>query len=116
MRVAVDANFRREIIEGLQRRMPHLDVVWVQQVGLEQAPDEAVLEWAAKEARILLTHDHRTMPDAVYRRIQEGLYTPAVIVVYQLTSVRRAIEDLELVLGASLPGELEARVIRLPAP
>lgn len=115
MRIAVDANFRREIAEGLQRRMPNLDIIWAQQVGLSEASDEEVLEWSAREGRILLTHDHRTMPNTVYRRIEQGLHTPAVIVVYQLTPIGKAVEDLELVLGASLPHELEMRVIRLPA-
>lgn len=114
MRIAVDANFRREIIVGLQKRVPGLDVVWAQQAGLSEASDEEVLDWAAREGRILLTHDHRTMPNAVYRRMEQGLHTPAVIVVYQLTPIGKAVADLELVLGASFPEELEMRVIRLP--
>ncbi len=48
-------------------------------------------------------------------RVEQGLYTPAVIVVYQLTPIGKAVLDLELVLDASLPEELEMRLIRLPA-
>lgn len=101
MRIAIDVNFRREIVEGLQKRIPHLDIVWAQQVDLSQASDDVVLEWAAQEGRILLTHDQRTMPLAAYARIEQGLYTPAVIVIYQLTPIGKAIEDLELVLGGA---------------
>ena len=38
-----------------------LDVVRLFDEGLSEAPDEAVLEWAAKQERIVLTHDIRTM-------------------------------------------------------
>ena len=45
------------IVRGLLRRMPNLDVVRVQDVGLVQTPDPNILVWAAAEERILLTHD-----------------------------------------------------------
>jgi predicted nuclease of predicted toxin-antitoxin system len=40
------------------RRQPDIDIIRVQDVGLSGEDDPIVLEWAAQEGRILLTHDH----------------------------------------------------------
>jgi len=57
MRLLSDENFNGAILRGLIRRLPKLDVVRVQDVGLRQTDDATILEWAANEDRILLTHD-----------------------------------------------------------
>jgi predicted nuclease of predicted toxin-antitoxin system len=57
IKLVSDENFDGDILRGLLRRMPGLDVARVQDVGLAQAPDPTVLAWAAGEQRILLTHD-----------------------------------------------------------
>ena len=55
--LVADENFNNDILRGLLRRNPSLDVVRIQDVGLTQASDPDVLEWAAQENRVLLTHD-----------------------------------------------------------
>jgi predicted nuclease of predicted toxin-antitoxin system len=57
IKLVSDENFDGDILRGLLRRMPGLDVARVQDVGLAQAPDPTVLAWAAGEQRILLMHD-----------------------------------------------------------
>ena len=54
MRFLADENFPRAAIVALQS-LGH-DVAWVQS-ALSGAPDSAVLAWAAREKRILLTFD-----------------------------------------------------------
>lgn len=49
--LAADENFNNDIIRGLLRRKPDLDIVRVQDVGLSGADDPTVLEWAAQEGR-----------------------------------------------------------------
>ena len=61
-RLLADENFRGNIIRGLIRRIPTLDVTRVQDEGLSGADDPSVLEWAADNDRIVLTHDLETMP------------------------------------------------------
>ena len=46
--LAADENFNNDIVRGLRRRNPHLDLVRVQDVELSAADDPAVLEWAAQ--------------------------------------------------------------------
>jgi len=56
-----DENFNNDILRGLLRRNSSLDIVRIQDVGLTHAPDLDVLERAALENRVLLTHDRNTI-------------------------------------------------------
>ncbi len=58
---ATDENYNNNILRGLVRWKPDLDILRIQDVGLSGADDPTVLEWAAKENRILLTHDVSTI-------------------------------------------------------
>lgn len=69
LRLLSDENFRGEILRGLRRRLPDVDVVRVQDVGLAGADDPAILAWAASEGRILVTHDRNTIPEFAYERM-----------------------------------------------
>src|SRR5437773_963911 len=66
--LAADENFNNDILRGLLRRMPDLNVARVQDAGLSGADDPAVLEWAALEGRVLLTHDVSTITRHAYER------------------------------------------------
>ena len=61
IRFLTDEDFDNDILRGVVLRLPELDIVRVQDVGLLGKNDPAVLEWAAREGRILLTHDVRTL-------------------------------------------------------
>ncbi len=61
LRLAADENFNNDIVRGLLRRQPALNIVRIQDVGLSGADDSTVLEWAAQERRVLLTHDVSTI-------------------------------------------------------
>jgi hypothetical protein len=48
--LVADEDVHGDIIRGLRRRQPTIDLVRVQDVGLDNTPDPQVLEWAANEA------------------------------------------------------------------
>ena len=114
LQLVSDENFNGDIVRGLLRRRPDLDLVRVQDVGLLGADDPAVLEWAATQNRILLTHDRATVPDFAYERVAAGQAMPRVWVVDNFMPVGRAIDELLLLAECSLPGEWENRVLYLP--
>ena len=60
LRLLADENLNHDLIRGVLRRMPSLDLVRIQEVGLREVDDSSVLEWAARERRIVLTHDVNT--------------------------------------------------------
>ena len=61
LRLAADENFNGDIVRGLLRRNPKLDIVRVQDVGLSGADDPSVLQWAADQGRVIVTHDISTL-------------------------------------------------------
>jgi hypothetical protein len=112
--LAADANFNADILRGLLRRNLGLDVVRVQDAGLSGADDPTVLEWAAGQGRVLLTHDVSTMTRYAYDRVRAGLPMPGVFEVSRAVPIGRAIEDLLLLAECSEPGEWEGQVRYLP--
>ena len=48
LQLPIDEDVHGDIVNGLRRRQPGLDVVRVQDVGLRQTPDPDILEWAAR--------------------------------------------------------------------
>ena len=59
LRLASDAGVHGDILRGLRRRLPEIDLVRVQDALPEGTPDPEVLAWAAAENRILLTQEPR---------------------------------------------------------
>lgn len=116
MRLLTDENFNGAILRGLVRRLPALDIVCVQDVGLMNADDPTILEWAANEGRILLTHDVATITGYAYQRVGQGLPMPGVVEVIATASIGKILEDLELLIGCSQLGEYEGQVIFIPFP
>lgn len=114
LRYAADENFNHDIVRALRRRLPALDLVRVQDAGLTGAEDPEVLEWAAGEGRVLLTHDVSTMTRFAYERTERGLPMPGVFEVARAVPLGRAIEDLLLLAECSMPGEWEGQVRYLP--
>jgi hypothetical protein len=114
IRLAADENFNDAIIRGILLRMLDVDVVWVQDAALSGADDPTVLEWAARENRVLLTHDVSTMTYHAYERVRAGLPMPGVFEVSRRVGIGQAIDDILLVAGCSQDGEWEGQVRYLP--
>ena len=114
LRLAADENFRGSIVRGLRRREPNVDIVRVQDAGLLGADDPTVLDWAAREGRILLTHDIATLPDYAYDRIAAGHPMPGVIAVNDTLPHGRVIDDIVLLIECSSQGEWKDQMLYLP--
>jgi hypothetical protein len=114
LRLAADENLDNDILRGLMRRNPNLDIARVQDVGLSGAADPEVLEWAAREGRVLLTHDVTTITRHAYERVRAGQSMPGVFEVPRSMRIGDAIRDLLLLAEGSLEGEWEGQVRYLP--
>jgi hypothetical protein len=114
LRFLADEDFDNDIVRGFLRRLPTLDVVRAQDVGLSGQPGPVVLAWAAQEDRVILTHDVSTMTAHAYARIADGLPMSGVFAVSQSLAVSRALDDLLLLAECSLAGEWAGQVRYLP--
>lgn len=113
-RFAADENFNNDILRGVLRRNPDVDIIRVQDARLSGSDDPTILEWAAQEGRALLTHDVATITRYAYERVESGEPMPAVFEVGLDISVGVAIEDILLLAECSLEGEWESQVRYLP--
>jgi Domain of unknown function (DUF5615) len=114
LRLAIDEDFNNRILRGLLRRRPDLDIARVQDVGLMGKGDAKVLEWAATQGRVMLTHDVTTMTQYADDRIDAGLKFPGIFVVSQEMPVGQAIEAILLIAEYSLEDEWEGQIRFLP--
>ena len=114
LRFAADENFNNNIVRGLLRRNPALDIVRIQDVGLSNIDDVTILEWAAQEERILLTHDVSTVTHYAYERVRSEQPMPGVFEVGRTVPIGQAINDILLLAEASYKGEWEGQVRYLP--
>ncbi len=114
LRLASDENFNGDIVRGLLFRLPDLNLVRFQDIGLDGAIDPVVLAWAAENDRVLMTHDRATLPDFAYERVVAGEAMPGVFVINDRLPVGRAIEELVLVATCSEASEWVGRVLYLP--
>ena len=94
LRLLADENFNNNVIRGVLRKKPDADIVRVQDVGLSGVDDPGVLEWAAQENRVLLTHDGSTITKYAYDRIEAGQVMPGVIEVGRTVQIGPVIEDV----------------------
>jgi hypothetical protein len=114
LRLAADENFNARIVRGLVRRAPDLDVVWVQDVGLAGVDDRIVLQWAADQGRVLLTHDVTTMTRWAYERMAAGQPMPGLIEVSSRAPIGEVIEELLLLALGGVPSDVDQQIVYLP--
>jgi hypothetical protein len=114
LRLRSDEDVPGGIIRSLRQRQPALDMVRAQDVGLRSAPDPALLEWAAREGRQVITRDRSTMTAYAYGRVAQRLPMPGLFVIPERMAIGRAVTELELIVLASEAEDWRDRVIFLP--
>lgn len=114
VRLLADQNFNGRILRGILHAYPEAEIIRVQDVELSQATDPFILQWAADNHYVVITHDHETMIGYAYQRIESGLPMPGLIVVGWYVPIGQVINDLVILLIASTTDEYYHRVIHLP--
>jgi hypothetical protein len=115
IRFLADEDLDAGIIDGLRSREPTIDILNVKTAGLRRTGDPALLELAARQERILITHDRRTMTRYFRERLDAGKSTPGVFILpQQTTAIGEIIEFLLLVWTASHAEEWRDRIVYLP--
>ncbi|MEM8723318.1 MAG: DUF5615 family PIN-like protein [Cyanobacteria bacterium P01_G01_bin.39] len=109
-----DENFKGAIIRGMFLRQPDLNLVRVQDVGLQELDDPTILSWAGDNERIVVTHDRATMPDFAYERIANEKIMPGLFVVNDRISIRQSIDDLLLYVMYTEQQEWNKKVLYIP--
>ena len=114
VRYQADNDLKKAIVQGVWRREPAVDFRSAQSAGLDSVRDPDVLQRAAVEGRILISHDVSTMPPSFEQFIGSGNRSPGLFLVPQGAGAGGVIESLLLVWLASEASEWENRLVWLP--
>jgi hypothetical protein len=88
LRLVSDEDVHDDIIRGLRRREPTLDIVRALDVGLDHTPDSIILEWAASHERILITGDLNTMVGFAWARVQLVQPMPGILALLENQEIK----------------------------
>jgi Domain of unknown function (DUF5615) len=113
VRFQADADFNQNIVRAVRRRAPAIDFQTANEAGLHGLDDQAVLAHAAREGRLLVSHDRRTMPSH-FANFTATRTSAGVILISQNLSIMQAVEDLILIWEASEAEEWVNRLDSLP--
>jgi predicted nuclease of predicted toxin-antitoxin system len=114
IRFLTDEDFNRPILHGVRLRLPNLDIVRVQDVGLRSFRDERILEFAAFDDRIVLSHDVTTMKGHAEDRLRQRKPMPGLFLVRQDVPIGHAIEEIVIVAECSEKEEWNGEIRFLP--
>lgn len=113
-RYLADNDLNDAIVVGTRRRELAAEFARLRDLGLATWSDSAVLDFAAAENWIVVSHDVNTMRDAAYNRREAGLVMYGLLLASQRTPVSSIIESLLLIWAASEVEEWTGRVEFLP--
>jgi hypothetical protein len=108
-----DNDYDDDIVDLVLRFQPDVDIELARDVDLARAPDPEVLEFAAREGRIVLSHDRSTMIGFASQRVQAALRMPGLFISPQRL-ITPVAHDLLAVWGASAAEEWEGMIVHLP--
>lgn len=113
IRFQADADFNQNIVRAARRRQPAIDFQTADEAGLRGADDLEVLAASARESRILVSHDRRTMPKHFSEFLTQQ-HSPGVFILSQYLPISQAVEELLTVWEASEAEEWVDTIQALP--
>jgi len=113
IRFQADADLNQIIVSAVLRRVPAIDFRTATTAGLAGLRDQDVVALAARDGRILVTHDQSTMPRHFVEFVRSQR-SPGLIVVPQDLPIGAVIDDLILMWTATEADEWTDRIAFLP--
>jgi hypothetical protein len=115
LRFQADADLKYAIVKAVRQRDPTIDFASAAESGLEGIGDPELLERAARESRILVSHDRRTMLAHFRARLEAGKSSPGLFIVSQGAPLEPVVSAIVLVWSASEMSEWRDQVHHLPS-
>lgn len=114
VQLLADENFNDDIVEGVLNYNSSIVFQRVSEVGLKGQPDNVVLEWAANNDFVVVTHDVNTMIYEANLRITNGLACSGLVIAKSRMKYRTAIDELVMIGLCGDPQDFRDLVIHLP--
>lgn len=114
IRFLEDADLKEGIVSGCVRREPSMDFLSARRAELDEVPDPEVLMLAARQERILVSHDFKTMPRHFGNFLQARGSSPGFLLVPQYSPIGAVVDELVLIWSATDADEWKDRILRIP--
>ncbi len=113
IQLQADADLNQAIVTGVIRRQPNISFQTATEAALEGLQDTEVLALSAKQQRILVTHDRRTMPTEFAEFIVNN-QSSGVLIVSRKIALETVIDELILIWSVSRAEEWINRIAKIP--
>jgi predicted nuclease of predicted toxin-antitoxin system len=100
IRFQADNDLDQRIVVATRRLDPGIEFQTASKLGLHGIDDSRVLQLAAQQGRVLVSHDRRTLP-AHFERFINRQQSPGLIIISQRLPIGLAAEMLHLLWAAS---------------
>ena len=113
VRFQADADLKQAIVIATKRREPAIDFQTADEANLKAVEDPEVLLIAAREGRLLVSHDRRTMPHHFAQFIRTNV-SPGLLIASQHIPVAAVVENLVLIWTVTEAEEWTNQIKSLP--
>lgn len=101
MKLLTDEHIPPALARGLRRALGDIDVLELRNTNLLGAGDPEVLDFTAREGRILVTRDASTILAVTFARLEQGKTMPGIFIWRRSAALGPVLQDLVLVLQTS---------------
>lgn len=115
IRFQADNDLKFGIVKAVRLREPTVDFASAQEAELDQVPDSILLDRAAAEGRVLVSHDRRTMINYFRDHLEAGKDSPGLLIVSQGSAIGDVVEALLCIWAVSDPAEIQNQTFYLPS-
>jgi hypothetical protein len=115
IRFQADADLKYAVVTAVRLREPSIDFASAAESELEGVSDPEILDRAAQDGRILVSHDRRTMLAHFRARLEAGKSSPGLFVVSQGAPVGPVVDAIVFAWAASELSEWRDQVHHLPS-
>jgi hypothetical protein len=98
----------------VRQREPSIDFLSAQESQLHGMDDPELLEQAAEQGRVLISHDRRTMLRHFHDRLKAAKSSPGLLVVSQGAPIGDVVEAILVLWAAADSEELRDQAFHLP--
>jgi hypothetical protein len=113
-RFLADNDLNDAIVRGVARREPSIEFLRLRELGLDRLPDPEVLQFAARENWIVVSHDVNSMTAAAFGLLTSNQAMHGLLLVHQSDPIAPIIDSLVLIWSASEAEEWSGLVEFLP--
>src|SRR5204863_460098 len=99
----------------IRQREPAIDFASAADANLEGLSDPEVLERAATENRVLVSHDRRTMVHQFRNRLTARKFSPGLLIVSQDARIGPVVDAIIVLWSVSDPADVRDQIYHLPS-